>query len=69
MKRFIHINSHTIRHNRKSGERKPPIAVRRGRCGKAEYVDRLDLGPGARLVYDPEHPLKCGSVLWIELDC
>jgi len=64
---IIHVNTHVIRKNRKTGERKPPIAVRPSRTGKATYHTEFRF-PGGRAVYSPGCGLPCGAVVWIELD-
>lgn len=62
----IHVNTHTLRRNAKTGERQPPIAVRRGRTGKAAY--RMEFNwPGGRVTYQPDRKLPCGATVWIEL--
>lgn len=59
----IHVNQHNIRHNGKTGDRKPIVSVK---CGGKNYT-----GHGAdfmlgRLVYSPDKPLSCGAKVWIE---
>lgn len=66
-KTIIHVNSHTIRRNHKTGERKPPITVRQGRRGKPRYAHEIAFD-GWRVVYRPDKPLPCGAVVWIEAD-
>ena len=62
----VHINRHIIAANRKSGERRPPITVMRGRV--REYGSAVQLLGAARIVYRPDKPLPCGAGLWIEAD-
>lgn len=60
----IHINQHIIRANKKNGTDDPPITIKEGkRNWKANSVHIL--GPSV-LIYDSEHPLKCGAKCWIE---
>ena len=68
---IIHVNSHTIRSNQKTGDRKPPLSIRRTRSGKAEPASMVGIfdKDGAlvgTVVYQPEHPLQCGARVWIE---
>jgi hypothetical protein len=64
---IIHVNQHIIKRNRKTGEREPPIAVRKGRRGKSTYVNEYKIG-NLSIVYKPDTPLPCGATVWIELD-
>ena len=68
MKTIVVINRHVIAANRKNGTNDPPISVRRGRNGKPGYYHEYPLESTGRLVYDPEHPLKCGATVWMEID-
>jgi hypothetical protein len=70
---IIHVNSHTIRANKKGPIEKfaGPISVRRTRSAKAEpacYVQINDAaGKAVALVrYEPFRPLGCGAQVWIE---
>ena len=64
---IIHINQHVIKKNRKTGERNPPIAVRKGRNGKSTYHNEYTDGK-CTVVYRPDAPLPCGATVWIELE-
>lgn len=63
----IHVNQHVIRRNAKTGERAPPLTVKRaGRSRRAHSV----LVPGPSLVvYRPDKPLSCGARCWVETEC
>jgi hypothetical protein len=63
---ILHVNRARIAHNQRTGMRLPPIAVRRGRRGKAEYVMAFE-HPSFRVVYRPDQPLPCGARLWVEV--
>lgn len=70
---IVHVNSHTIRSNRKHGEQAPPLSIRKTRSAKATYCHELaivdkDGTVVARVVYEPDHPLSCGAQIWIETD-
>jgi hypothetical protein len=70
---FIHVNSNTIKSNRKRDRSLPPLSVRQTRSGKATYAHQIDLIDKdgvvvAKVVYEPEHPLSCGAQVWIETD-
>lgn len=68
----IHVNQHVIRRNAKSGEKDPPLTVKRGRNNNyAHEVQILDeLGNVcASVVYADgvnRKPLSCGARVWIE---
>jgi hypothetical protein len=67
---ILHVNRHRILGNRKAKTKEPPLAVRRGRTGKACYADRVDLLDrfgqiAASLVYTPDRPLKCGAEVYL----
>ena len=62
----ILINKHNIRHNLKNEDKKPVISVQQGKkitYGKGVFID----GPCA-IMYNPDHPLKCGATVWIETE-
>lgn len=67
---YVHVNSMTVKRNRVSGAREPPIIVRKGRSGKScrgKLVEILDVNGVvvATVEYAPDDPLPCGSVLYI----
>lgn len=64
---YVHVNQHVIRRNRKTGEREPPITVRRGKHGKSHRVQAIALEGKVRVVYSPDKPLPCGAQVWLEL--
>lgn len=61
----IHVNQHVIKRNKKTGEREPPLTVKRAR--ENHLTDHVNIGP-IRIVYRPDHPLPCGATVWIEFD-
>jgi hypothetical protein len=64
VKKIIHVNQHVIKHNNKTGERKPVITVKTYKdntYSNEVYVD----GP-CRIIYRPDKPLSCGAKVWIE---
>jgi hypothetical protein len=64
----IHVNQHVIRRNLKTGEREPPITVRRGRTVSRHSHVRIygeDGRVAAEVVYSPDRPLSCGARVWI----
>lgn len=70
---IIHVNSNTIRSNRKHGKSDPPLSIRKTRSAKAEYAHQVSLvdqngNVVARVVYQPETPLSCGAQIWIETE-
>lgn len=68
VKTIVVINRHVIAANKKNGTNDDPISVRRGRSGKPTYHHDYEIPGHARLVYNPEKPLKCGATVWLEID-
>lgn len=72
-KRTILVNRHKIAANKTKGTRAPVISVQRsGR--RVQYAGRVDIldaqgNVTASVIYDPEHPRKCGATVWIETLC
>lgn len=64
----IHVNKHVITANRKHARRNPPISTKtKGRNVKGHRVDLLKDGQiVASVLHEPEHPLACGAVVWVE---
>lgn len=70
---IIHVNSNTIRSNRKHDKNDPPLSIRKTRSAKAVYAHQVNLVDQqgqvvARIVYQPESPLSCGAQIWIETE-
>lgn len=68
---IIHVNSNTIRSNRKNEDKSAPLSVRKTRSGKAAYCNEVNIHDAegnvvARVVYEPENALSCGAQVWIE---
>lgn len=68
---IIHVNSNTIRTNRKQETDFPPLSVRKTRSGKAAYCNEVEIcdesgNVVARVLYSPSTPLSCGAQVWIE---
>lgn len=68
---IIHVNSNTIKSNRKNGATNPPLSIRKNRSSKAKYANEVLIKDSngvvvARVVYQPETPLSCGAQVWIE---
>jgi hypothetical protein len=63
---LIHVNKPQIDRNRKQGILEPVITIRQGdrtsRCHVAEIKGEC------RVVYQPDRPLACGAIVWIEVD-
>jgi len=61
----IHVNTHIIRRNCKTGEREPPIGVEtQGR--RKRYARGVRINGPVQLIYSPDKPLPCGARLWLE---
>lgn len=70
---IVTINRHVIAANKKKqaeglDDYQAPFSCRRGRNGKPTYAVSVEFSDGARLIYDPDNPLKCGATVWIEAD-
>lgn len=64
MKTIIHVNQHTIKKNRKTGERKPVITVKNYKSNR--YGKRVRIKGPSTVIYSPDKPLSCGAVCYIE---
>ena len=62
----IHVNRPVLAGNKKNESNDPPIMIRLGNHTKACH--EVDITGPCRVVYQPDHPLSCGAVLWIEVD-
>lgn len=65
-KKFIHINRNVIQSNAKNNTRHPVCRIQDD-LGVRYSMRVKILGP-SEMIYDPDHPLKCGAKLWIETD-
>jgi len=63
----IHINSNTLRSNKKHGTSKPPITIRKGNK-VIGYVNALKILGESTVMYQPDNPLPCGAKVWIETE-
>ena len=60
----IHVNRHNIAYNKKHGTHRPVFTVKTYKSNtKTDYVECLDR---VKLVYQPDKPLPCGAVAWME---
>ena len=64
MKKYIHINQHVIRANKKNGTHNPVITVKTSKRNHYTYAAEID--GLSRVVYSPDKPLSCGARIWIE---
>lgn len=70
---IVTVNRHVIAANEKKMDEglediQAPFSCRSGRNGKPVYAVEVDFPKGAKLVYDPFKPLKCGATVWIEAE-
>jgi hypothetical protein len=68
-KTIIHINQHIIRKNKKAigispKDISPAITVKQGNSNFYGY--QVDINGPSIVKYQPDKPLKCGAVAWIE---
>jgi len=66
MKKKIHVNTHVIRSNQKTGNRNPVITVKTYKTNT--YAHEVEILGNSKVVYSPDDPLPCGARLWIETD-
>lgn len=64
MKKFIHVNQHNIKANRKNNTRKPVVTVKTYKSN--DYGHEVVIDGPCRVIYRPDKPLKCGAHVWIE---
>jgi hypothetical protein len=62
---LIHVNKPQINRNRKQGTQDPVITVRSGdRISRCHVVE---IQGACRVIYQPDRPLACGAIVWIEV--
>ncbi len=61
----IHVNKPKIDRNRKHKSLEPVITVRQG--SRKTYCHTAEVKGSCRIVYQPDNPLPCGAVVWIEV--
>ena len=62
--KYIHINQHIIKHNKKYGTNFPPCRVQEGI--KSRYCMEVEIKGSSKMVYSSNNPLACGARVWIE---
>ncbi len=67
---YVSINSHIIRKNAKTGERKPPIRIAKTRNDKHPvYANEIEIFGESKLVYSPDKAiLNCGARLVLQCE-
>ncbi len=63
MKKYVHVNQHIIKRNRKTGEREPVISVKTYKSNNYSHEVYID-GP-CWVRYTPDNPLSCGATVYI----
>lgn len=66
MKTIIHVNQHVLRKNKKTGKNDPIITVKTYKSN--QYAHSVAILGESKLVYQPDKPLSCGAVCWIETE-
>ncbi|MGK7898522.1 MAG: DNA-binding protein [Xenococcus sp. (in: cyanobacteria)] len=61
----IHVNKPKIDQNRKHKTLEPVITIRQGSRKTSCHI--ADIKGSCRVVYQPDNPLSCGAVVWIEV--
>ncbi len=62
---LVHINKLQIDRNRKYKTSEPVITIRQG--SRKSYCHLAEIKGSCRVVYQPDNPLSCGAVVWIEV--
>ena len=60
----IHVNRHNIAYNKKHGTNRPVFTVKTYKDNIK--TNRVRCAGGVTLVYQPDKPLPCGAVAWME---
>ena len=63
-KKYIHVNQHVIKKNRKSPEQAPVLTVKTYKTN--DYGHEVEVDGPCKIIYRPEKPLSCGATVWIE---
>lgn len=69
MKTVLHVNQHKIKSNDKTGAREPVLTIKTYKSNDYAHeaiIYGKDGKEAARLIYQPDCPLKCGARVWIE---
>jgi hypothetical protein len=61
----VHVNKPRIDSNRKNRTLQPVITIRQG--SRKTYCHQAEIQGSCRIVYQPNRPLSCGAVVWIEV--
>ena len=67
--KYIHVNQHIIKSNRKKGEVEPVLTCKTYKTNTYAHEAIIRDAEGnevARVVYRPDKPLSCGAHVWIE---
>ena len=71
MKKYIHVNQHVIKSNRKHDKREPVLTVKTYKSN--DYAYEVSVSGPCIVRYSPDKPLSCGATVWIEthadVDC
>jgi hypothetical protein len=62
---LIHVNKPLLDRNRKQGTEEPVITIRSGERLTRCHV--VDIQGSCRVVYQPDRPLGCGAIVWVEV--
>ena len=66
MKKYIHVNQHIIKSNRKHDKHEPVLTVKTYKSN--DYAHEVMIDGPCTVVYNPDKPLSCGATVWIETD-
>ena len=66
MLKRIHVNRHNIAYNKKHGTNRPVFTVKTYKSNTK--TNRVKCPDGVTLVYQPDKPLPCGAVAWMETE-
>ena len=65
-KRYIHVNQHVIKSNKKNGTNDPVLTVKSSKDNV--YGHEVQINGPCRLVYRPCDPLSCGATVFIVVE-
>lgn len=69
MLKRITVNRHIIAANKKSKKKTPPLSIQISSepVQRASIISIMNDGKEvAKVIYNPDKPLKCGATVWIE---
>lgn len=66
MKKYIHVNQHVIKKNKKLGKTDPVLTIKSYKDN--QYAKEVLIDGPCRIVYSPDKPLSCGATVYIVVE-